>query len=166
MSVFKGFILWSLSELIVLFRRCRRVKQWEENFASFSQVREPLKKGSSLFIVCHSRQATLLPSENSLRTADAFPVVASLPPKNSYFSVGERRRPEMRLRFAGYLSCHSFKFLWRTVNSRHWSHRYTQVRKFSETKKIPNFKIYYQQYAHCAGLCGWSYYIMNPNICK
>ena len=38
----------------------------------------------------------------SLRTADAFPVVASLPPKNSYFSEGEKRRPEMRLRFAGY----------------------------------------------------------------
>ena len=49
MSVFKGFKLWSLSELIVLFRRCRRVKQWEENIALFSQVREPLKKGSSLF---------------------------------------------------------------------------------------------------------------------
>ena len=32
-------------------------------------------------------------------------------------------------------------------------------------KKIPNFKIY-QQYPHCAGLCGWSYYVMNPNICK
>ena len=46
MSVFKGFKLWSLSELIVLFRRCRRVKQWEENIALFSQVREPLKKGS------------------------------------------------------------------------------------------------------------------------
>ena len=102
MSVFKGFILWSLSELIVLFRRCRRVKQWEENIALFSQVREPLKKGSSLFIVCHSRQATLLPSENSLQTADAFPVVASLPPKNSYFSEGEKRRLEMRLRLAGY----------------------------------------------------------------
>ena len=92
----------------------------------------------------------------SLRTADAFPVVASLPPKNSvfgnslqnprhfsargceeslelysilrsdwptskqevlrhgsrfagrvrrrYFSEGEKRRPEMRLRFAGYLA--------------------------------------------------------------
>ena len=32
----------------------------------------------------------------SLRTADAFPVVASL------FSVGEKRRPEMRLLLAGY----------------------------------------------------------------
>ena len=38
---------------------------------------------------------------HSLRTADAFPVVASLPPKNSYFSEGEKRRPEMRLLFAG-----------------------------------------------------------------
>ena len=37
----------------------------------------------------------------SLRTA--FPAVASLPPKKSYFSEGEKRRPEMRLRFAGYL---------------------------------------------------------------
>ena len=35
----------------------------------------------------------------SLRTADAFPVVASLP---SNFSEGEKRRPEMRLVFAGY----------------------------------------------------------------
>ena len=32
----------------------------------------------------------------SLRTADAFPVVASLPPE------GEKQRPEMRLLFAGY----------------------------------------------------------------
>ena len=31
---------------------------------------------------------------HSLRTADAFPVVASLPPK--------KRQPEMRLLFAGY----------------------------------------------------------------
>ena len=44
-----------------------------------------------------------------------FPVVASLPPKNNacepdrqidfrerYFSEGEKRRPEIRLRFAGY----------------------------------------------------------------
>ena len=46
MSVFKGFKLWSFSQLIVLFRRCRRVKQWEENIALFSQVREPFKKGS------------------------------------------------------------------------------------------------------------------------
>ena len=49
---------------------------------------------------------------SSLRTADVFPVVASLPPKNNacepdrqidfrerYFSEG---RPEIRLRFAGY----------------------------------------------------------------
>ena len=35
----------------------------------------------------------------SLRTADAFPVVASLP---SNFSEGQKRRPEMRLLFAGY----------------------------------------------------------------
>ena len=39
----------------------------------------------------------------SLRTADAFLVVASLPPKNSerYFSEGEKRRLEMSLLFAG-----------------------------------------------------------------
>ena len=40
MSVFKGFKLWSLSQLIELFRRSRRVKQWEENIPLFSQVRE------------------------------------------------------------------------------------------------------------------------------
>ena len=52
---------------------------------------------------------------SSLRTADVFPVVASLPSKNNacepegqndfrerYFSEGEKRRPEIRLRFAGY----------------------------------------------------------------
>ena len=33
--------------------------------------------------------------KHSLQTADAFPVVASLPPE------GEKRRPEMRLLFAG-----------------------------------------------------------------
>ena len=52
MSVFKGFKLWSLSE----FRHCRRVKQWEENIALFSQVREPLKKGSRpIHSAIHSR---------------------------------------------------------------------------------------------------------------
>ena len=40
----------------------------------------------------------------SQRTAEAFPVVASLPLKNSNFSEGEKRRPEMRLLFAGYHS--------------------------------------------------------------
>ena len=49
----------------------------------------------------------------SLRRADAFPVVASLPLKNSYFPDGEKRRPEMRLLFAGYamLCC---------ANNRRW----------------------------------------------
>ena len=40
-------------------------------------------------------------STSSLRTADAFLVVASLPPKTAIFSEGEKRRPEMRLLFAG-----------------------------------------------------------------
>ena len=35
----------------------------------------------------------------SLRTADAFPVVASLPPKTG--EKGEKQPPEMRLLFAG-----------------------------------------------------------------
>ena len=35
----------------------------------------------------------------SLRTADAFPVVASLPPKEE--KEEETRRPEMRMLFAG-----------------------------------------------------------------
>ena len=39
---------------------------------------------------------------SSLRKADAFPVVASLSPKN--FSEGEKRRPEMRLLFACYVT--------------------------------------------------------------
>ena len=37
-----------------------------------------------------------------LRTADAFPVVASLPPKIIAIFRRERRRPKMRLLFAGY----------------------------------------------------------------
>ena len=41
-------------------------------------------------------------TSDSLRTADAFPVVASL--RRRYFSEGEKRRPEMRLLFAGYTS--------------------------------------------------------------
>ena len=41
LSVFESFNLWS-----ALCRRSRRVKQWEKNIAWFSQVREPLKKGS------------------------------------------------------------------------------------------------------------------------
>ena len=42
------------------------------------------------------------PAFNSLRsTADAFPVVASLPPKIAIFSEGEKRLPEMRLLYAG-----------------------------------------------------------------
>ena len=51
------------------------------------------------------------PRSVSLQTTDAFPVVASLPPKN--FSEGEKRRPEMRLLFAGYRSvyCRSIVFL-------------------------------------------------------
>ena len=37
----------------------------------------------------------------SLRSADVFPVVASLPPKMVFGPEGEKRRPEIRLRFAG-----------------------------------------------------------------
>ena len=38
----------------------------------------------------------------SLRKADVFPVVASFPPKNNGgITEGEKRRPEIRLRFAG-----------------------------------------------------------------
>ena len=42
---------------------------------------------------------TTLSQTSSLRTADALPVVASLP--SLQFSEGEKRRPEMRLLFAG-----------------------------------------------------------------
>ena len=50
----------------------------------------------------------------SLRTTDAFPVVASFPRKSSYFSEGEKRRPEMRLLFAGYRP-RGLATLWPTV---------------------------------------------------
>ena len=45
--------------------------------------------------VCRPAEMILFGRSVSLRTADAFPVVASLP------SEVEKRRPEMRLRFAG-----------------------------------------------------------------
>ena len=63
----------------------------------------------------------LFTAKPSLRSSHVFPVVASLPPENSdwlkssyvteivaarvrgrSFSEGEKRRPEIRLRFAGY----------------------------------------------------------------
>ena len=55
----------------------------------------------------------------SLRTTNAFPVVTSLPPKSSYFSEGEKRRPEMRLLFAGYWSPDSqyFNFIFSLLKS-------------------------------------------------
>ena len=60
----------------------------------------------TLFFQCLQTFFFFLALRASLRTADVFPVVASLPPKNnnnnnSYFSEGEKRRPEIRLRFAG-----------------------------------------------------------------
>ena len=56
-----------------------------------------------LYCICEDFSGTHVgTSTTSLRTADAFPVVASLPPKNSYFSEGKKRRTEMRLLFAGY----------------------------------------------------------------
>ena len=58
---------------------------------------------------------------HSLQSADVFPVIASLPPKNtSFFSEGEKRRPEIRLRFAGYVvNWHKPRdFLPKTVRSR------------------------------------------------
>ena len=33
-----------------------------------------------------------------------FYFIITVPEKNSYFSEGEKRRPEMRLRFAGYIN--------------------------------------------------------------
>ena len=46
LSVFESFNLWSVSELNVLCRRSGRLKQREKSISWFSQVREPLKKGS------------------------------------------------------------------------------------------------------------------------
>ena len=57
----------------------------------FSRIRE------SILTLDGNVYALFTMCEVSLRAADAFPVVASLPPKEE----GEKRRPEMRLRFAG-----------------------------------------------------------------
>ena len=57
-----------------------------------------------IFHVKH-KKLTFVAVLTSLRTADAFPVVAFLPPKKKKrkenFSEGEKRRPEMRLLFGG-----------------------------------------------------------------
>ena len=74
---------------------------------SFYPWKKSEKKGdvvSTVTSTCDNDRSSLVPISKtfpSLRTADAFPNVASLPPKNSYFSEGEKRRPEMRLLFAG-----------------------------------------------------------------
>ena len=57
MSIFKGFKLWSLSELIVPFWRCRRVKQWEENnkiLHCSPRWGNLWKKAAGLFIVLYT----------------------------------------------------------------------------------------------------------------
>ena len=56
----------------------------------------PLLKDSALTAV--KRDARYV--KGSLRTADVFPVVASVPPKKN-FSEEEKQRPEIRLRLAG-----------------------------------------------------------------
>ena len=66
-------------------------------------------RAQSIYAYWTSRRGLVLVS---LRTADAFPVVASLPlPPPSlllslslrYFSEGEKRRPEVRLLFASWV---------------------------------------------------------------
>ena len=56
-----------------------------------------------IFHVEH-KKLTFVEVFTDLRTADAFPVVASLPPKKKRkekFSEVEKRRPEMHLLFGG-----------------------------------------------------------------
>ena len=53
-----------------------------------------------------AREICFNQSKYSLRTADAFPVVAFLPLKNSVCE--EKRRPEMRLLFVGYQKYYSY----------------------------------------------------------
>ena len=66
-----------------------RILKFKCTLSSYFKAQRNVQKNWTIAIEC------------SLRTADAFPVVASLLPKNSYFSEGEKRRPEMRLLFAG-----------------------------------------------------------------
>ena len=58
------------------------------------------KRRNSILVTCH--YPDMSSTSDSLRTADAFPDAASL--RRRYFSEGEKRRPEMRLLFAGYTS--------------------------------------------------------------
>ena len=64
------------------------------------ETRKPYKNNHVNHLITEITTGTVI----SLRSADVFPVVASLPPKISenLFSKGEKRRPEIRLRFVGY----------------------------------------------------------------
>ena len=53
-----------------------------------------------IFHVEH-KKLTFVAVLTNLRTADAFLVVASLPPKKKKISEVEKRRPEMHLLFGG-----------------------------------------------------------------
>ena len=65
-------------------------------YISFSEPSKGIE-GSEVEIVHSSRVCVTNPLAPSLRSADVFPVVASLPPSRRK----EKRRPEIRLRFAG-----------------------------------------------------------------
>ena len=56
------------------------------------------------FIIFFFRQRYI---SYSLRTADAFPVVASLPPKNSYFNDWRERRDERKCVCCSQATFHS-----------------------------------------------------------
>ena len=64
------------------------------------KTRKPYKNNHVNHLITEITTGTVI----SLRSADVFPVVASLPLKISenLFSEEEKRRPEIRLRFAGY----------------------------------------------------------------
>ena len=66
-----------------------------------------LRKLILLAEILASNKSALCRIASSLRTADVFPVVASLPPKKE----GRKQRPEIRLRFAGYIASLALSFV-------------------------------------------------------
>ena len=63
-----------------------------------------IMQSAYLCVISHvdHKKLTIVAVLTNLRTADAFPVVASLPPKKKKkISEVEKRRPEMHLLFGG-----------------------------------------------------------------
>ena len=104
----------SLVMVVAMVTRYDVISRWWSNTCLF-QLNSTIKvikvakimQSTYLCVIFHAKhkKLTFVAVLTSLRTADAFSVVASLPPqkkkRKEKFSEGEKRRPEMSLLFGG-----------------------------------------------------------------